>query len=312
MELTITGSANKLSVSDEVFGREFSEDLVHQVVVAYRNAGRAGTKAQKTRAEVNGTTKKSKKQKGGGARHGALTAPIFVGGGVTFAAKPRSFAQKVNRKMYRAAISSILSELNRQNRLKVVEAFDVDATKTSALIEKLKGFDLGKPGVEARRPRRRQAPADRDRGRQREPVPVRPQSSLRGSARRAGPGSGSAGRCRLRADHGRRHQEDRGVAGMISNEKIFAVLRAPRVSEKTVRLQELSNQYVFEVSNDATKADVKAAVEQLFDVKVETVNVVNVKGKNKSFRNRAGRRGDWRKAYVRLADGQAIDVSAKA
>ena len=143
MELAITGSANKLSVSDDVFGREFSEDLVHQVVVAYRNAGRSGTKAQKTRAEVNGTTKKSKKQKGGGARHGALTAPIFVGGGVTFAAKPRSFAQKVNRKMYRAAISSILSELNRQNRLKVVEAFDVDATKTSALVEKLKGLDLG-------------------------------------------------------------------------------------------------------------------------------------------------------------------------
>ena len=144
MELAITGSANKLSVSDDVFGREFSEDLVHQVVVAYRNAGRSGTKAQKTRAEVNGTTKKSKKQKGGGARHGALTAPIFVGGGVTFAAKPRSFAQKVNRKMYRAAISSILSELNRQNRLKVVEAFDVDATKTSAMVEKLKGLDLGK------------------------------------------------------------------------------------------------------------------------------------------------------------------------
>ena len=143
MELNIT-NGKTLSVSDAVFGREFSEDLVHQVVVAYRNAGRAGTKAQKTRSEVNGTTKKSKKQKGGGARHGALTAPIFVGGGVTFAAKPRSFAQKVNRKMYRAAISSILSELNRQNRLKVVEAFDVDATKTSALIEKLKGLDLGK------------------------------------------------------------------------------------------------------------------------------------------------------------------------
>ena len=144
MELTITGSANKLSVSDEVFGREFSEDLVHQVVVAYRNAGRAGTKAQKTRSEVNGTTKKSKKQKGGGARHGALTAPIFVGGGVTFAAKPRSFAQKVNRKQYRAAIASILSELNRQGRLKIVESFEVDVAKTQGLIEKLAGFDLGK------------------------------------------------------------------------------------------------------------------------------------------------------------------------
>ena len=144
MELTITGSANKLSVSDAVFGREFSGDLVHQVVVAYRNAGRAGTKAQLTRAEVSGTTKKSKKQKGGGARHGALTAPIFVGGGVTFAAKPRSFAQKVNRKMYRAAISSILSELNRQGRLMVVESFDIDAPKTKGLAEKLAGFELGK------------------------------------------------------------------------------------------------------------------------------------------------------------------------
>jgi len=99
---------------------------------------------------------------------------------------------------------------------------------------------------------------------------------------------------------------------MNANEKIFSILRAPRVSEKTARLQELTNQYVFEVSNGATKADVKAAVEQLFSVKVEAVNVVNVKGKNKSFRNRGGRRGDWRKAYVRLADGQAIDVTTTA
>jgi large subunit ribosomal protein L23 len=98
----------------------------------------------------------------------------------------------------------------------------------------------------------------------------------------------------------------------MSNAKILAVLRAPHVSEKTARVQELCNQYVFEVAKDATKADVKVAVEQLFSVKVEAVNVVNVKGKSKSFRSRAGRRGDWRKAYVRLADGQAIDVMAKA
>ena len=143
MELTITNSSKTLSVSDAIFGREFSEDLVHQVVVAYRNAGRAGTKAQKTRSEVNGTTKKSKKQKGGGARHGALTAPIFVGGGVTFAAKPRSFAQKVNRKMYRAAIAAILSELNRQGRIMVVENFELDAPKTSGLVAKLKGLEVG-------------------------------------------------------------------------------------------------------------------------------------------------------------------------
>lgn len=144
MELAINNSDKTLSVSDAIFGRDFSEDLVHQVVVAYRNAGRSGTKAQKTRSEVRGTTKKSKKQKGGGARHGALTAPIFIGGGVTFAAKPRSFAQKVNRKMYRAAISSILSELNRQGRIKIVESFDVDSVKTSGLVSKLKDLEVGR------------------------------------------------------------------------------------------------------------------------------------------------------------------------
>ncbi|PNS07579.1 50S ribosomal protein L4 [Solilutibacter silvestris] len=143
MELTNI-SGKKVSVSDEIFGREFNRDLVSQVVTAYRNAGRSGTKAQKTRSEVNGTTKKSKKQKGGGARHGALTAPIFVGGGVTFAAKPRSFEQKVNRKMYRAAMASILSELNRQDRLVVVDAFDVDAPKTQGLVDKLAEMKAGK------------------------------------------------------------------------------------------------------------------------------------------------------------------------
>ena len=95
----------------------------------------------------------------------------------------------------------------------------------------------------------------------------------------------------------------------MSNEaKLYEVIRAPRVSEKTARLQEVSNQYVFEVAKTATKADVKAAVEKIFDVKVEAVNVVNVKGKSKTFKFRQGRRGDWRKAYVTLADGQSIDV----
>ena len=136
MELNVIG-AKPVTVSEAVFGREFREDLVHQVVVAYRNAGRAGTKAQKTRSEVNGTTKKSKKQKGGGARHGALKAPIFVGGGVTFAAKPRSFEQKVNRKMFRGAMVSILSELNRQGRVSLVDSFGIEQPKTRSLVGKL-------------------------------------------------------------------------------------------------------------------------------------------------------------------------------
>ena len=94
----------------------------------------------------------------------------------------------------------------------------------------------------------------------------------------------------------------------MSTANVYEVIRAPRVSEKTARLQEVSNQYAFEVARDATKADIKAAVEKIFDVKVEAVNVVNVKGKAKAFRQRQGSRGSWRKAYVTLADGQSIDV----
>ena len=98
----------------------------------------------------------------------------------------------------------------------------------------------------------------------------------------------------------------------MNEAKLYNIIRAPRVSEKTARLQEVSNQYVFEVATDATKADIKVAVEKLFAVKVEAVNVVNVKGKNKAFKYRMGRRADWRKAYVTLAEGQSIDVMATA
>ena len=142
MELNVIG-ANPVQVSEAIFGAAFRQDLVHQVVVAYQAGGRAGTKAQLSRGEMSGTTKKFKKQKGGGARHGDYRAPIFVGGGVTFAAKPRSFEQKVNRKAYRVAIRSILSELNRQDRLKVVDGFGIEEAKTKAMVAKLAELQVG-------------------------------------------------------------------------------------------------------------------------------------------------------------------------
>lgn len=142
MELNVIG-AKPLSVSEEIFGTELKQALIHQVVVAYQAGGRAGTKAQLSRGEMSGTTKKFKKQKGGGARHGDYRAPIFVGGGVTFAAKPRSFEQKVNRKAYRVAIRSILSELNRQDRLKVVDGFGIEEAKTKAMVAKLAELEIG-------------------------------------------------------------------------------------------------------------------------------------------------------------------------
>ena len=143
MKLKMVNGAGELQVSDATFGREFNEALVHQVVTAYRAAGRAGTKAQKTRAEVRGGGKKPWSQKGTGqARAGSNRSPIWVGGGKTFAAKPRSFEQKVNRKMYRGAIRVMLSELARSERLVVTEALALDAPKTRLLAGQLKAWSL--------------------------------------------------------------------------------------------------------------------------------------------------------------------------
>jgi len=133
-----------VQVSDTTFAREFNEPLVHQVITAYRNAGRAGTKAQKTKAEVRGGGIKPWRQKGtGSARAGSIRSPIWVGGGRAFAAKPRDFSQKVNRKMYRGAMQAMLSELARQDRLTVVESLELDAPKTKMLLQKLKDLNVG-------------------------------------------------------------------------------------------------------------------------------------------------------------------------
>jgi large subunit ribosomal protein L4 len=143
MKLKIVNGGADLQVSDETFGQKFNEALVHQVIVAYRNAGRSGTKAQKTKAEVRGGGKKPHAQKGTGqARAGSSRSPIWVGGGRAFAAKPRSFEQKVNRKMYRGAISSMLSELARTERLVVANDIPLEAPKTKLLASQLKKWEL--------------------------------------------------------------------------------------------------------------------------------------------------------------------------
>lgn len=146
MELNIAtpeGSKGTVSISDLTFGREFNQDLVHQAVVAYMSAGRQGTKAQKNRSDVSGGGRKPWRQKGTGrARAGSIRSPLWRTGGVTFAARPRSFEQKLNKKMYRAAMRCILSELARQERLVVVESFDVDSPKTKVLVQKLAQYNL--------------------------------------------------------------------------------------------------------------------------------------------------------------------------
>jgi large subunit ribosomal protein L4 len=142
MDLNVQGGAT-IQVSDAVFGAEFKEPLVHQVVTAFMAAARSGTKAQKSRSAVAGGGAKPWRQKGTGrARAGTIRSPLFRSGGVTFAAQPRSYEQKVNRKMYRGALRSILSELVRQDRLVVVDGFGVDAPKTKELLAKLAGLGL--------------------------------------------------------------------------------------------------------------------------------------------------------------------------
>ncbi|MGD9843587.1 MAG: 50S ribosomal protein L4 [Steroidobacteraceae bacterium] len=138
-----TEGAGELQVSDATFAREYNETLVHQVVVAYMAAGRAGTKRQLSKAEVRGGGRKPWNQKGtGGARAGSIRSPIWVGGGRAFAARPRDYSQKVNRKMYRAALQVMLSELVRTDRLSVVESLEIEAPKTKLLVARLKEFGL--------------------------------------------------------------------------------------------------------------------------------------------------------------------------
>ena len=147
MELSVAkpgnGAASKVQVSDVTFARDYNEDLVHQVVTAYLSGGRQGSRAQKTRSEVSGGGKKPWRQKGTGrARAGSIRSPIWRGGGVTFAAKPQDHSQKVNKKMYRAALQVILSELARQERLIVVENFALEQPKTKVLVQALGEYGL--------------------------------------------------------------------------------------------------------------------------------------------------------------------------
>jgi len=142
MKLKLADSGS-VDVAESAFGVDFNEALVHQVVTAYLSGARAGTKAQKNRSAVRGGGAKPWRQKGTGrARAGTIRSPIWVGGGRAFAAKPRDFSQKVNKKMYRAALRSVFSELVRQDRLIVVEELTLEAPKTRLLAEKLKGMEL--------------------------------------------------------------------------------------------------------------------------------------------------------------------------
>jgi len=143
MKINVNGGSGSIEIADTAFSVDFNEPLVHQVITAFLSGGRAGTKAQKSRSEASGGGAKPWRQKGTGrARAGTIRSPIWVGGGRTFAAKPRNFSQKINRKMYRGAMRSMLSELIRQNRLFIVKSIDIKNSKTRDLTKILKKHNL--------------------------------------------------------------------------------------------------------------------------------------------------------------------------
>ena len=269
MELKVIndkGEAQKpVDASETLFGRDYNEALVHQVVVAYQANGRQGTRAQKTRAEVRHSTKKPWRQKGTGrARAGMTSSPLWRGGGRIFPNKPdENFTQKLNRKMYRAGMAAILSQLVREDRLSVIEAFSIDEPKTKLLAGKLR--DLGMDHVLILTDE-----LDDNLYLSSRNLP----NVLVLEARHADPVSLMRFEKVLVTKRG--GQAPRGGPGM-NQERLMKVIVAPVISEKATLVGETRKQVVFQVLPDATKAEIKAAVELLFKEQKVQVGAVNVR-----------------------------------
>jgi len=270
--LGVSGQSSREATLDEsVFGSDVKPHLVHEAVRADLNARRAGTQSAKSRGLVAGGRGKPWRQKGTGrARAGTIRAPQWVGGGVAFPPQPRGYAVKVNRKAYRSALRGALSSHASEGTLAVVDksAFDEPSTKKAA------GQVVPQPRA------RRRRPSVRGRG-GRDPLGAR--AARQRDRARGGPGE--------------------GVMSLHPNE----VLLSPVVSEKSYSLIE-DRKYSFRVHKDAHKTQVRQAVEELFGVKVTSVNIVKVPPKPKMRNYRKGTRPGWKKAIVQLKEGDAIEI----
>ncbi len=298
------GAAGTMAAKDEIFGRDFNEALVHQLVVSYAANARLATSKQKDRGEVRHSTKKPWRQKGTGrARAGMTSSPLWRGGGKIFPnTTQENYAQKVNRKMYRAGMASILSQLAREDRIRVVEEFKVPQPKTKLLAQKVKSMGFSEVLVITDEMDSNLTLSSRN----------LPNVEVI-AAKQANPVA--LVRYPTRAAHQGRAGQARGDVQMTAAKKynadqLMTVLLAPVVSEKSTRVADKNRQYVFRVADEATKPEIKAAVELLFKTKVDSVTVSRVKGKQKRFGRFMGRRNNWKKAYVRLAVGQEINFAA--
>jgi large subunit ribosomal protein L4 len=306
-------AASKFDAPETVFGREYNEALVHQIVVAFQANARQGTRAQKDREQVKHSTKKPFRQKGTGrARAGMTSSPLWRGGGRIFPNSPdENFTQKINKKMYRAGMASIFSQLARDGRLAVVDSLKVDSPKTKQLAAKFKAMNLESVHGHRRRSRR-------------EPVPVPRATWQRAHRRAALRRSAVPGALQEGAGHQGCHGQAQGDVRMSRVNPTPAprqVRRRPpdvragrpdRLREGDARGRQDQFAVTFKVLQDATKPEIKAAVELMFNVQVKGVSVLNTKGKTKRFGRSMGRRDNVRKAYVTLQPGQELNFSGEA
>ena len=292
-------AAGSLELSDAIFGLEPRADLIARMVRWQLAKRQAGDHKTLGRADINRTGKKMYKQKGtGGARHGSARVPQFRGGGRAMGPVVRSHAHDLPKKVRALALRHALSAKVRAGGLVVWESAELAEAKTKALRESFAKASLknaliidGAQVHEKFAARRAQPAADR--------CPAGPgRQRLRHHAPR------EAG-----ADQGRGRSAG-GAVQMIKDARHYDTIVAPIITEKATIASE-SNQFVFKVARDATKPQIKAAVEKLFDVKVTAVNTLVRKGKTKAFRGVRGRQQDVKKAIVTLADGYRIDVTTR-
>jgi large subunit ribosomal protein L4 len=299
-------ATSKVDAPDTVFARDYNEALVHQVVVAFQANARQGTRAQMDRGEVKHSTKKPFRQKGTGrARAGMTSSPLWRGGGRIFPNRPdENFSQKVNKKMYRAGMASILSQLARDGRLAVVDSIGIEAPKTKLLAAKFKAMGLDSVMVIADQIDDNLALASRNLANVLvvEPRYADPLSLVFFKKVLVTKGAIEQAQGDVRMSAVQKFDEGR----------LATVLVAPIISEKATRIAEKQNQVLFKVLRNATKPEIKAAVELMFKVEVESVQTVNQKGKTKRFGRSIGRRDHVKKAYVSLKPGQELNFSGEA
>ncbi len=277
-----------------MFGGRVKTDLIHESVVRANAAERRGTHATKTRAMVSGTGKKPWRQKGTGrARVGEIRNPLWRKGGTVFGPQPRSYDYQLPRKVEKGALRAALTQKLRDGAVTVVDALSVGEIKTKAAAEMLRRLGVERQGAARGREAGRQAGAVGAQHRGRAAAAEQPDQRAR------------------RDEHAARRADARGAreaagSARVDIMKLTDVIRRPLITEKTTVIREDGRTLVFQVAMDANKIDIKRAVEQLLGSKVESVRTSLAHGKMKRQGKFVGRRSDWKKAYVKLREGEKL------